>query len=728
MATVVLTAVGTLLGGPIGGAIGAALGQRIDQAVLGSGKPREGPRLKELEVQTSSYGTQIPAIFGTMRVAGTVIWSTDLIEQRVKSGGGKGRPASVNYSYSASFAVALSSRAVERIGRIWADGNLLRGAAGDFKTETVFRFHPGHGDQPLDPLLASAELGGQCPAYRDVAYAVFEDLQLADYGNRIPSLTFEVFEREETVSVGEIASVASAGLIEGEASAMLGGYAVQGRDCRSALEPILAAMPVVALPDETGLRLVDWSAPAAAVSADEPAISDGATRLDRPAWSRESGGSVPTSVSIRHYEPARDFQAGIQASRQIALGRGDLQIDLPACVDADRARGFADLQLLQRRRGLNGRSLALPIGPDAIRAGMTLGNLPNSAPMRITEIEHFLGTTRILAREWSVQSPTGLMADPGRNRPGADLAAGATRLVLLDLPALEANDQGRPSIAIAAAGTGAGWRRAALSMQDGERSVDLGGTNGVATIGSLAGGLESHSPFLLDKASRPVISLLHDAMALPPGTGDPTSFDAPSIWLGGEILRYGRAEKVGARDYRLNELLRGCFGTGDAILDHPDGTECVLLEPQSLLQISGVPLTVGSTLHIEALGVGDMDPVERTVAIEGLAITPRSPVHGRIEQKDNGDISLSWVRRDRLSHGWTDSVDIPNSEGFTQYAVELLVSGVTVGQWTSASEGLVIQATEIETFLLPPSAQLVFSIIQQGRYARSAPLLIEATL
>jgi hypothetical protein len=265
MATVVLTAVGTLLGGPIGGAIGAALGQRIDQAVLGSGKPREGPRLKELEVQTSSYGTQIPAIFGTMRVAGTVIWSTDLIEQRVKSGGGKGRPASVNYSYSASFAVALSSRAVKRIGRIWADGNLLRGAAGDFKTETIFRFHPGHGDEPPDPLLASAELGGQCPAYRDVAYVVFEDLQLADYGNRIPSLTFEVFEREETVSVGEIASVASAGLIEGEASATLGGYAVQGRDCRSALEPILAAMPVIALFQPTNLQLPmvlrGWIAP-----------------------------------------------------------------------------------------------------------------------------------------------------------------------------------------------------------------------------------------------------------------------------------------------------------------------------------------------------------------------------------------------------------------------------------------------------------------------------------
>jgi hypothetical protein len=152
MATVVLTAVGSYFGGPIGGAIGSAIGQQIDGAIFGNGKPREGPRLKELQVQTSSYGTQVPAIFGAMRVAGTVIWSTDLIERRTKSGGGKGRPSTIEYSYSVSFAIALSSRPLARIGRIWANGNLLRGAAGDFKTETGFRFYNGFGRGNARPI------------------------------------------------------------------------------------------------------------------------------------------------------------------------------------------------------------------------------------------------------------------------------------------------------------------------------------------------------------------------------------------------------------------------------------------------------------------------------------------------------------------------------------------------------------------------------------------------
>ena len=54
MATLVLTAVGTAIGGPIGGAIGAMLGQQVDRAVFLSPKGRQGPRLSDLRVQTSS--------------------------------------------------------------------------------------------------------------------------------------------------------------------------------------------------------------------------------------------------------------------------------------------------------------------------------------------------------------------------------------------------------------------------------------------------------------------------------------------------------------------------------------------------------------------------------------------------------------------------------------------------------------------------------------------------
>ena len=112
MATLVLTAVGT---------VDRRADRRRDRRDRSASRStrtscsrprrRQGPRLGDLAVQTSSYGTPIPKIFGTMRVAGTVIWATDLAEHRSTSGG-KGRPKATTYSYSASFAVALSARPV----------------------------------------------------------------------------------------------------------------------------------------------------------------------------------------------------------------------------------------------------------------------------------------------------------------------------------------------------------------------------------------------------------------------------------------------------------------------------------------------------------------------------------------------------------------------------------------------------------------------------------------
>src|ERR1700712_5130590 len=151
MATLLLTAIGTVIGGPIGGALGAILGQSVDQRIFAP-KGRQGPRLGDLSVQTSSYGSPIPRVFGTVRASGTVIWSTDLIETSGSQSNGKGRGSTTTFSYAASFAVVLSAREILRVGRIWADGNLLRGAGGDFKTATGFRLMLGGEDQALDPL------------------------------------------------------------------------------------------------------------------------------------------------------------------------------------------------------------------------------------------------------------------------------------------------------------------------------------------------------------------------------------------------------------------------------------------------------------------------------------------------------------------------------------------------------------------------------------------------
>src|SRR5690606_22242661 len=203
MATLVLTVVGGIVGGPVGAAIGAAVGQQVDAQIF-KPKGREGPRLADLKVQASTYGQQIPRLFGTMRVAGSVIWATDLIERRTRRGGGKGRPSTNEYSYAVSLAIALSSRPVRAIKRIWADGNLLRGTSGSFRERCTFRWYDGSEDQAADPLIASALGIASASAFRGLSYVVFEELELGAFGNRIPSLTFEIEADAGSVDVGLI--------------------------------------------------------------------------------------------------------------------------------------------------------------------------------------------------------------------------------------------------------------------------------------------------------------------------------------------------------------------------------------------------------------------------------------------------------------------------------------------------------------------------------------------
>lgn len=194
MAQVILTTVGRALGGPVGGALGRFVGGYLDRAAIDALTPARqvGPRLTGLQLQSTAEGSPMAAAFGRARLSGQVVWAARFKEKRVEqsSGGGKGGPRTVSYSYSLSFAVAVCEGPIDGIGRVWADGAVMD------MTGVVMRVHTGAEDQTPDPLIEAIE--GSAPAYRGVAYVVFEDLPLDSYGNRPPQLAFEVFRRPRT--------------------------------------------------------------------------------------------------------------------------------------------------------------------------------------------------------------------------------------------------------------------------------------------------------------------------------------------------------------------------------------------------------------------------------------------------------------------------------------------------------------------------------------------------
>lgn len=189
----------------LAGFAGSTVGSVIDRALFGGAQNQEGPLLSDLSAQSSADGAALPKVYGTFRMAGNVVWSTGLQEVRheedVGGGSGGGGGSVTTYTYQTDLAVAICEGEITGIRRIWADTKLIydvgdtAGVASLIASSSraaAIRVYPGDEAQAPDPLIQAVEGAAATPAYRGTAYVVFEDLQLADFGNRIPNFQFEV--------------------------------------------------------------------------------------------------------------------------------------------------------------------------------------------------------------------------------------------------------------------------------------------------------------------------------------------------------------------------------------------------------------------------------------------------------------------------------------------------------------------------------------------------------
>jgi Putative phage tail protein len=727
MATLVFGTLGATLGGPMGGALGMLVGRQANAALFGS-PGRQGPRLRELDVTLSSYGQTIPRIYGRMRTAGAVIWATELEEHAEALGAGKGQPALTRYSYTANLAVALSSRRIERVGRIWADGKLLRGAAGDLKVGGTLRVYRGLEDQPVDPLIAAAEGETRCPAFRGQAYVVFEGLELATFGNRLPALTFEVIA-EETADLGAVlAESVPDCTVRGEAGA-LGGLAVED-SLQATIAQFQTLLPIAI--DAAGAEIMVSINPqgdalpleeaAASVADDAFAGTAGIARHRAPRLAQ------PPPM-LRYFDIDRDYLPGAQhAAGQAGLGMADT-IELPAAMEAGQARTL--VESFQRRR-------------DRVRdqlAWRTCALDGRVAPGTLVRLPQHPGTWRVESWEWR---DTGVELELARvdaspivapSAPGTgaflappDRLAAQTRLVAFELPWDGADGKtDRPRTVAAVGANGPEWSGAALFVDRGDGQLwTLGqAPRARALVGSTSDALAPASPLLLDRTSTVTVTLASPDQALT-DTSLATLVQGTNLALvGDELIQFAKAEPLGGGVWRLSQFLRGCGGTEAAITGHRTGEPFALIDTQ-LTPLDPATLGPYETARVLALGRGDAEPVAVPLLLPGLGNRPLAPVHGRAEFLPNGSLRLSWTRRARGGWRWTDGVDMPLAEEAERYVVTFADASAPGGPmrgWTVDTAALELPASDVAS-LASQSPDGAFHVRQQGTRALSLPLFL----
>ncbi len=646
MASMLFSTIGQAVGGPLGGALGALLGGTIDRSLFGA--RRAPPR--DLFVQRSAYGETIPRVFGRARQAGILIWAQPV--QRNRSGG-KGSD-SARRGTTASFALAISSGPIRRIGRIWADGREFRSADGRFAGPVTMRVHPGLDGQPPDPLIVAAEGAGRAPAYRGLAYVVFENLALAEFGNRLPNLSFEVFADEETPShwLGALMESAECTVRPLLSDGTVGFVADQPRwrDNAELLASWIGADP--AYPDgqlTLGGEPREILIPAADLGAvpapeQEPATPERAIAMERR----------PGAWSVGYYDPERDYQRGLQTEWRPRVGR-ELGLDAPVIASAAAAREVAALRMRRAEAGAETLQIALPMRWIFLAVGDVVRVEGVAGRWRVVrQTTEALIVTIVCEALPPAGARTPPAADPGRSLPSPVQPAPATLLRAVEPPVDPWAPTSRPGLLVAGSGA-AGWAGATIlfSSGAGAEPVEIGSIAPGLWAGTLLEPLPAGPGDIWDERNQPLVEVLEDENAPLSTTAEAVLAGGNLLLVGGELLQFREAIHAGGRSYRLRGLLRGRGATVIPPGGHPAGTQVIRLDPS---RIARRPVTVDEerlavTLHAEGRG----DPPGGTtleLSLTAAGHAPLAPCHLQARLLPDGDLHFSWISRSRQSFGW----------------------------------------------------------------------------
>jgi hypothetical protein len=655
-----------------------------------------------------------------MRVAGSIVWSTDL-QEASQSEGAKGQPDSVTYSYSASFAVALSSRRINDVKRIWADGKLIRTADGEFAVSTGFRLWNGSEDQSVDPLISSIEGVDFTPAYRGLSLAVFEGLELAEFGNRIPFLTFEVEADPAPVAIGTILGDVSNGAIASTAAGDVVGYAAHGASVAAAVEPIVTLC---------GVELFDDGSVLASPSSELNLIFDRETGctadfkpVPRVERAQVSASNLPAALSLSYYDPERDYQAGVSRASLDGRGRAVDRVELPAALHADAAKALAETSLARRWAQRDRLTLRVPAAHMLLRPGSLVRPPVGVGLWRVERVT--LDSLVVLAELRPLHSVIGAVpADPGRVLPSVEVRPSATSIALFELPDDGTGQAASPVILVAAVGNGTAGRTIPLQVRVAGLEFSMHSATAPAVIGTAASVLPEGQSAVFDLINSVEVDLESPESWLESRDDFALAAGENLAVLGSELFQFGDAAALGNGRFRLSRLLRARRGTEWAMGLHNLGDRFAMLDAARLKRVPLTSSQAGALLQVMPTGFADSAHQGIEMAVAGEALRPPSPVHLHASHDSDGSLHCNWVRRSSLGWAWLDQVEVPLACSVENYRV-LLKTSVAGIEIETSTPNAHFSAAEVAS-IGPGQAEL--RVVQVGDLAMSRPATTLLTL
>lgn len=567
----------------------------------------------------------------------------------------------------------------------------------DYQTVNVASFtsYLGSETQNADPLLESLHGGvGTVPAYRGIAYTVFEKLQLADYANRIPNFTFEAVAGEN-ITVGNIVTdiMLAAGYtaLEFDATELnmaIKGYVVaEQMSAREAVSPLMGIYQFDAY-EFNGVVYFRKRKTATAGEVTIPetdlGVFDGDSNPDElPApleITRTMQDELPLELSLTFIDIDRDYQTNTVRSRRITpFSKGEQSLSVNLVLDADEAQQAVEIMHYKYWNDQTSYRFSTDWSKILVNPGANI-------LVQYDSRNHFMRIERKVVRipgiidfEGKYEDVTTFTNDT--TNPGAPLPAAVVRLpgfavfLGMDQPILRAVDDDAGFYWCVSWRDGTDGARLYRSLDDGNTYDEIGSISDEANLGHATTVLANHSLWPARDNVNKVRVLMN--------TGTPTSilestFVASDydnlIRLGSEMIQFKTATLISTGIYELSGLKRGLFGTEWAMGSHAVGERCFIMSIVWMRRVSDSAsyLNVSAKYKIVPVGMDILDVPAVVFTNTGVGKKPYAPwsLQGTRHSPATNDWSLSWERRSRIPYNILEPA--PLGEDEEEYDVEIM--------------------------------------------------------
>lgn len=602
-------------------------------------------------------------------------------------------------------------------------------------------FYPGDFVQLPDPTISAALGANNTPAYRGTAYLVMTGLQLADYGNSIPNLEYEVSGSENQTVAGVVKKISErSGLQVGEyaiggalSSQQVQGYVI-GRQSEAlgALRPLEIAYGFDTTEQGGQIRYVKRGRMAISsielgAMAARPRV-DGQGAISPLTTTRQPDVSLPKLATLSYRDLDRDYQENTQrAIRDLGNAEHKINENLAMTFETSEARRVVDRILWESWVGRMTAEFAVSdklrfINTADVVAIRVAGVM---TPFRVEKFHRGNnGELRCSARMEDPFIYQGSTAGAVAVVPVNEVQfVGETFGYAYNAPIIYPNES-PTSFSWAMDASESGWRGGQFFRStDGVDYTSVGNSKFRNTTGIVTEALPLTSAEYWDRESVITVTLLHEEHELESFPEDRVIDGLNAFWLGapdgsrGEVIQFATAVLVSGspRVYELSDLLRGRRGTEHDMGNHIAGEVFVYFEAGLMSTLDYGSPDWDRLRYYKGVSIYESEftttEVQEFVNI-GEKARPRSPVLATGERDEFDNLTIDWVRRIRGFAPGLGYGNVPLDEQTEQYEVDIY-NGPTIVRTISTTSSLALySAAEQTTDGLTPGNDVTIKIYQ----------------